>query len=143
MFALAFLARLLAGNGLFVDWGIEYVIFALLLGLLISNTIGTPEWLKPAVQTEFFIKIGLVILGASLLFMEVLQAGALGILQAVLVVFVVWYACFWLCANCAWTTNSPPCSRPPCRSAASRPPLPPAARSRATRRNCPMSPRWC
>ena len=97
MFALAWLARLLAGNGLFVTWGIEYVIFALLLGLLISNTIGTPEWLKPAVQTEFFIKTGLVILGASLLFMEVLQAGALGIVQAVLVVFVVWYACFWLC----------------------------------------------
>ena len=97
IFGLAFLARFLAGNGLFVDWGIEYVIFALLLGLLISNTIGTPEWLKPAVQTEFFIKTGLVILGASLLFMEVLQAGALGIVQAVLVVFVVWYACFWLC----------------------------------------------
>lgn len=96
VFALAWIARLLAGNGLFVDWGIEYVIFALLLGLLISNTIGTPEWLKPAVQTEFFIKVGLVVLGASLLFMEVLQAGALGILQAVLVVFVVWYSCFWL-----------------------------------------------
>ena len=48
-----------------------------MLGLLISNTIGTPEWLEPAVQTEFFIKTGLVILGASLIFMEVLQAGAL------------------------------------------------------------------
>ena len=101
IFGLAFLARLLAGNGLFVDWGIEYVIFALALGLLISNTIGTPEWLKPAVQTEFFIKTGLVILGASLLFKEVLQAGALGIVQAVLVVFVVWYACFWLCPQAA------------------------------------------
>ena len=97
IFGLAWLARFLAGNGLFVDWGIEYVIFALLLGLLISNTIGMPDWLKPAVQTEFFIKTGLVILGASLLFHEVLQAGALGIVQAVLVVFVVWYACFWLC----------------------------------------------
>jgi uncharacterized integral membrane protein (TIGR00698 family) len=97
IFCLAWLARLLAGNGLFVDWGIEYVIFALALGLLISNTIGTPEWLKPAVQTEFFIKTGLVLLGAGLLFHEVLQAGALGIVQALLVVFVVWYACFWLC----------------------------------------------
>ena len=97
IFGLALLARLLAGNGLFVTWGIEYVIFALLIGLLISNTIGTPQWLKPAVQTEFFIKTGLVILGASLLFYEILQAGALGIVQAVLVVFVVWYACFWLC----------------------------------------------
>jgi uncharacterized integral membrane protein (TIGR00698 family) len=97
IFVLAWLARFLAGNGLFVDWGIEYVIFALLLGLLISNTIGVPEWLKPAVQTEFFIKTGLVVLGAGLLFMEVLQAGALGIVQAVLSIFVVWYACFWLC----------------------------------------------
>jgi uncharacterized integral membrane protein (TIGR00698 family) len=97
IFGLAWLSRFLAGNGLAVNWGIEYVIFALLLGLLISNTIGVPAWLKPAVQTEFFIKTGLVILGASLLFHEVLQAGAIGIVQALLVVFVVWYACFWLC----------------------------------------------
>ena len=97
IFGLAWFARFLAGNGLFVAWGIEYVIFALLLGLLISNTVGVPAWLKPAAQTEFFIKTGLVILGAGLLFTEVLQAGALGIAQAVLVVFVVWYACFWLC----------------------------------------------
>src|SRR5918992_5501778 len=96
IFVLAWLARVIAGNGLFIDYGIEYVIFALLLGLLISNTIGTPAWLKPGVQTEFYIKTGLVILGAGLLFMEVIQAGALGILQAVLVVLLVWYVCFWM-----------------------------------------------
>jgi uncharacterized integral membrane protein (TIGR00698 family) len=96
VFALAWLARVLAGNGLFIDYGVEYVIFALLTGLLVSNTIGVPDWLRPAVQTEFYIKTGLVILGASLLFMEVLQAGALGIVQAVLVVLVIWYVCFWL-----------------------------------------------
>ena len=97
VFGLAWLARFIAGNGLFMDWGIEYVIFALAVGLLISNTVGVAAWLKPAVQTEFFIKTGLVILGASLLFMEIVQAGALGIVQAVLVVCVIWYACLWLC----------------------------------------------
>lgn len=96
VFLLAWLARVLAGNGLFIEYGIEYVIFALGLGLLISNTIGTPKWLLPAVQTEYFIKTGLVILGAGLLFMEILQAGALGIVQAILVVVVVWYTCFWV-----------------------------------------------
>jgi len=96
VFILAWLARVIAGNGLFIDYGVEYVIFALLLGLLISNTIGTPKWLMPAVQTEYFIKTGLVILGAGLLFLEVIQAGVLGILQAVLVVLVIWYVCFWL-----------------------------------------------
>ncbi|MBI2295588.1 MAG: putative sulfate exporter family transporter [Betaproteobacteria bacterium] len=96
VFVLAWLSRFLAGNGLAIDGGVEYVIFALILGLLISNTIGVPEWLKPAVQTEFYIKTGLVILGAGLLFYEILEAGALGIIQAILVVAVVWYGCFWL-----------------------------------------------
>jgi uncharacterized integral membrane protein (TIGR00698 family) len=96
IFILAWIARMLAGNGLFVEYGVEYVIFALFLGLLISNTIGTPAWLKPAVQTEYYIKTGLVILGAGLLFLEIVQAGALGIIQAVLVVTVVWYVCFWI-----------------------------------------------
>src|SRR5207244_2187231 len=79
---LAWLARLLAGNGLFVDYGVEYVIFALGIGLLISNTVGVPRWLKPAVQTEFFIKTGLVILGAGLLFTDIVQAGVLGSVRA-------------------------------------------------------------
>ena len=96
VFALAWFARFLAGNGLFIEYGIEYVIFALFLGLLISNTVGVPAWLKPAVQTEFYIKTGLVILGTALLLLEILQYGALGILQAIIVVFAVWYFCFWL-----------------------------------------------
>jgi uncharacterized membrane protein YadS len=96
VFALAWLARLLAGNGLFVEYGVEYVIFALALGLAISNTVGIPQWLKPAVQTEFYIKTGLVVLGTALLLLEILQYGALGIVQAIIVVFIVWYFCFWL-----------------------------------------------
>ena len=96
VFFLAWVARVLAGNGLFVDYGVEYVIFALLMGLLVSNTIGTPKWLMPAVQTEYYIKTGLVILGAGLLFLEIIQAGVLGIIQAVLVVAVIWYVCFWI-----------------------------------------------
>ncbi len=96
VFILAWIARVLAGNGLFVEYGVEYVVFALLMGLLISNTIGTPKWLLSAVQTEYYIKTGLVILGAGLLFMEIIQAGALGIIQAILVVIVIWYACFWI-----------------------------------------------
>ncbi|MCK9420551.1 MAG: YeiH family protein [Nitrospirae bacterium] len=97
VFFLAWLSRFLAGNALPTDWGIEYVIFALIIGLAISNTIGLPQWLRDAVQTEYYIKTGLVILGAGLLFFEIVQAGALGIVQAVLVIGVVWYFCFWLC----------------------------------------------
>lgn len=96
VYALAWLSQVLAGNSTIHDFGLEYVIFALLLGLFIGNVIGVPGWLRDAIRTEYFIKTGLVILGSSILFAEILQAGALGILQAVLVVSVVWYACFWL-----------------------------------------------
>jgi hypothetical protein len=96
VFLLALGAQFLAGNALVNAWGIEFVIFALLLGLLVSNTIGTPNWLIPAVRTEFYIKTGLVLMGATIIFGEILRAGALGVLQSVLVVIVVWYFSFWL-----------------------------------------------
>ncbi len=96
VFAVSWVAQLLAGNTFISYLGLEYVIFALGIGLLISNVFGVPDWLKEAVRTEFYIKTGLVLLGAGVLFPEILQAGAVGILQALLVVFVVWYACFWI-----------------------------------------------
>jgi uncharacterized integral membrane protein (TIGR00698 family) len=96
IYALAFIALVLAGNATVHRWGLEYVIFALLIGLFISNGIGVPPWLREAVRTEFYIKTGLVILGAGVLFGEILQAGFLGIVQALLVVTVVWFFAFWL-----------------------------------------------
>ncbi|MBL8214483.1 MAG: putative sulfate exporter family transporter [Bryobacterales bacterium] len=96
VFLLAVMSQLLAGNAVANAWGIEFVIFALGMGLLVSNTVGTPDWLMPAVRTEFFIKTGIILMGATILFAEILRAGALGILQSVLVVAVVWYASFRL-----------------------------------------------
>jgi uncharacterized membrane protein YadS len=97
VFALAWFAQFAAGNATMNYWGIEYVIFALVIGLFISNVIGLPEWLKEAVRTEYYIKTGLVIMGATILFQDILQAGVLGMLQAVLVVSVLWGFSFWLC----------------------------------------------
>jgi uncharacterized integral membrane protein (TIGR00698 family) len=96
VFILAWISMFIAGNYTVGYYGIEFVLWALLLGLIISNVIGLPEWLKEAVRTEYYIKTGLVILGSTILFLDILQAGALGIVQAVLVVSVVWYCCFWL-----------------------------------------------
>ena len=96
VFALAWLAQVLAGNATAGYWGIEYVIFALIVGLVISNVIGVPAWLQEAVRTEYYIKTGLVIMGATILFQEIMTAGALGMLQAIAVVIVVWYFSFWL-----------------------------------------------
>jgi uncharacterized membrane protein YadS len=96
VFLLAWLAQIAAGQSTVAYWGIEYVIFALLFGLFVSNVLRVPDWLAEAVRTEFFIKTGLVIMGATILFQEIVSAGLLGMMQALLVVVVVWYASFWI-----------------------------------------------
>jgi len=49
---------------------------------IISNTVGTPKWVMPAVQTEYYIKTGLVLLGAEILFGKILLIGVPGIFVA-------------------------------------------------------------
>ena len=72
------------------------MIFALAFGLLVSNVIGVPAWLREAARTEFYIKTGLVILGAGNAVRRPGAGGLLGILQAILVVVAVWFFSFWL-----------------------------------------------
>jgi uncharacterized integral membrane protein (TIGR00698 family) len=96
LFGLAWLAQIAAGHATVRAWGLEYVIFGLGIGLLIGNAFGAPAWLLEAARTEFYIKTGIVLLGTTVIFGDLLQAGLLGIAQGVLVVSVVWFASFWL-----------------------------------------------
>ncbi len=96
LYLLAWLAQLIAGNSTVAYFGLEYVIWALAIGLFIRNVVGLPGFLSEAVRTEYYIKTGLVILGAGILFGEIVAAGVLGIVQALLVVTVVWYGAFRL-----------------------------------------------
>lgn len=96
IYVLGIFSLIVAGNKSINYYGIEYVVFALILGLLIGNVTALPAWLKEAARSEFFIKTGLVILGISVLFTDIIKAGLPGILQAVLVVSVVWFFALWL-----------------------------------------------
>lgn len=96
LFGLAWLSIVAAGHQQALAFGIEYVIFALAIGLLVSHLGGASSSIRAAARSELFIKTGLVIMGATILFSDVVAAGALGILQAVGVVVVVWYVAFWI-----------------------------------------------
>jgi uncharacterized integral membrane protein (TIGR00698 family) len=97
IYVLAIVALIIAGNKVINYYGLEYVIFALLLGLLIGNLTTIPVWLKEAARSEFFIKTGLVIYGSSILFTDIIKAGLPGLLQSVLVVSAVWFMALWVC----------------------------------------------
>lgn len=97
IFVLTIVALLLAGNNTVREYNLEAVIFSLGIGLLISNFFKLPAWFKEALSTELYVKIGLVLLGTTVIFSEILKAGALGLVQALVVVLSVWYFAFWLC----------------------------------------------
>lgn len=96
MAALAWLAQAMAALPMVSAWSLEYVVFALVLGLAVNHTVAIPTWLREAVRTEYYIKTGLVVLGAGILVDDILRAGFLGIAQALVVVLSVWTFAFWL-----------------------------------------------
>jgi uncharacterized integral membrane protein (TIGR00698 family) len=96
VYLLTTLALILAGNAFLKDWNLEAVIFSLLIGLVIRNVFSVPEWLKASLSTESFVKIGLVLLGSSVIFGDILKAGSLGLIQALIVVISVWYFAYWI-----------------------------------------------
>jgi uncharacterized membrane protein YadS len=69
-------------------YNLEPPLVALGLGLLISNTVGAPRWLEPALRVEFYIKTGIVLLGASLPLTLIAWAGPVAIVQAAIVSLV-------------------------------------------------------
>src|SRR6204780_2787103 len=59
---------------------IEYVLWAILIGLAISNTVGVPALFRAGVATyEFWLKAGIVLLGARFLIGDVLRLGGISL----------------------------------------------------------------
>jgi uncharacterized integral membrane protein (TIGR00698 family) len=61
---------------------IEYVLWAIVLGLVIRNTVGVPRVFRPGVDTyEFWLKIGIVLLGSRFVLGDVFKLGGTSLLQ--------------------------------------------------------------
>ena len=59
---------------------IEYVLWAIVIGLVIANTTGVPAAFKPGVATyEFWLKAGIVLLGSRFLLGDVLKLGGISL----------------------------------------------------------------
>ncbi len=95
VFVLAILAYMAETQALMKYWGFGFPLWAIVFGLLISNTIGTPKWMQPAVCTEYYIKTGLVLLGAEILFNKILAIGKPGIFIAWICTPVTLILTYW------------------------------------------------
>lgn len=77
-------------------YNLEPPLVALALGLLVSNTVGVPEWLRPGLRVELYVKTGIVLLGAGVPLALILWAGPVAIGQAGIVSLVTFGVIFWV-----------------------------------------------
>ena len=95
LFLLAIVVRLVSAE-FTLNRYLEWAFWALITGLLISNTVGVPSWLRPAIRTEFYIKTGLVIMGFSVLFSNIAKFGLYGLgiawgVTPIVIIFMWWF----------------------------------------------------
>jgi uncharacterized membrane protein YadS len=71
-------------------------LLALIIGLIISNLKKPPSWLQPALLTEFYIKTGIVLLGATLPLTLIFTAGPIAFFQATIVSLCTWLTIYFV-----------------------------------------------
>lgn len=69
-------------------FNLEAPLVALVAGLIISNTGSLPKWMDSGFRVEYFVKLGIVLLGATFPITLVLTAGPIAIMQATIISLV-------------------------------------------------------
>ncbi len=82
LFLLALVTFAIAGWAGAARFELEPPVVALLLGLAIGNTVTIPDWMKPALRVELYLKTGIVLLGATFPISLLLSAGSTALMQA-------------------------------------------------------------
>jgi uncharacterized integral membrane protein (TIGR00698 family) len=92
------IAKWFSGRGVTQN-PLEYPLIAVALGL-IANAIlrgtKTHAFVQPGIRTEFFLKVGLVLMAAGLNINVIMKQGAGGLLQALVLVTSVFFFTWWL-----------------------------------------------
>ncbi|KMY86019.1 Inner membrane protein [Candidatus Paraburkholderia calva] len=75
-------------------YNLEPPLIALALGLVVSNLFTLPAWLVPALRVEFYIKVGIVLLGATLPITLIVWVEPVAIGQATIVSLVTFFVIY-------------------------------------------------
>jgi uncharacterized membrane protein YadS len=96
LYVLSAIMFAIAGWANAAQFNMEAPLVALVLGLIISNVLALPKWLDSAFRVEYFIKTGIVLLGATFPITLVLVAGPVAIAQATIISLVTCLVIYWV-----------------------------------------------
>jgi uncharacterized integral membrane protein (TIGR00698 family) len=78
---------------------LEYPLWAALIGLIVNvvlRMLKVHDWLVNGFRTELFLKVGLVLLGATISFKTIATAAGGAVIQSVIMIICVYMFCWWL-----------------------------------------------
>lgn len=76
-------------------WQLETPLIALIIGLILSNLTPLNESFRNSLLTEFYVKIGIVLMGATLPLNLLLSAGSVAIVQACIITIITFFSIFY------------------------------------------------
>ena len=99
LYLLATVILIISAQQTIKSWQLESPLVALFVGLVIGNFVRLPRWFQEALRTEYYVKTGIILMGATLPFTIILQAGPAAIGQALIVSVVTFVSIYWAAAK--------------------------------------------
>jgi uncharacterized integral membrane protein (TIGR00698 family) len=96
LFLLAVLVQVLGSWNPMKEYNLEAPVLALIIGMILGNFIKTPQWLDTSLRTEFYVKTGIVLLGATLPFTLIMSSGPVAFLQATIIAVTTWLVIYFV-----------------------------------------------
>lgn len=95
LFLLALLVFILGASSFAKTWQLETPLIALIIGLILSNLTPLSEGFRSSLLTEFYVKIGIVLMGATLPLNLLVSAGSVAIVQACIITIITFFSIFY------------------------------------------------
>src|SRR5665647_992418 len=96
LFIMAVIVQLIGSWNTAKAYSMEAPVVALIIGLLLGNFTNIPKWFDTSLRTEFYVKTGIVLLGATLPFTLIIQAGPIAFFQATIIAVSTWLVIYFV-----------------------------------------------
>lgn len=99
LYLMAIGVQILGAWSVMKSLSLEAPVLALIIGMILGNAIKISDWFEEGMRTEFYVKTGIVLLGATLPFTLILQSGPVAFAQATVVAVSTFLVIYWVGAH--------------------------------------------
>ena len=96
LFLASIIIYILGASKISNHYNLEAPLWALIIGMLVTNLFKLPKWFDTSLRTEFYVKTGIVLLGATLPFTKIIQAGPVAFMQATVIAVTTFVTIYFI-----------------------------------------------